>query len=62
MPLVRTLTGGLLPERLAAAYGLPRHPRRYRAAIAVVRVLARITPRRLSELPSRRLLARIPAH
>ena len=62
MPLVRTLTGGLLPESLAAAYGLPRHPRRYRAAVAAVRVLARLTPRRLSELPSRRLLARIPAH
>ena len=62
MPLVRTVTGGLLPEQLATEYGLPRHPRRYRAAIAVVRVIARVTPRRLSELPSRRLLARIPAH
>jgi len=62
MPLVRTLTAGLLPPGVATAYGLPRHPRRYRAAITVVRVIARITPRRLSELPSRRLLTRIPAH
>jgi uncharacterized protein (DUF2236 family) len=62
MPLVRTLTGGLIPESLAAAYGLPRHPARFRMAIGVVRVIARLTPRRVSELPSRRLLARIPAH
>jgi uncharacterized protein (DUF2236 family) len=62
MPLVRTLTGGLLPESLAAEYGLPRRPARFRMAIAVVRVIARLTPRRVSELPSRRLLRRIPAY
>jgi len=62
MPLVRTVTTGLLPDRIRDAYGLSWHPRRFRAVIAVVRVLAWLTPRRLSELPSRRLLARIPAH
>jgi len=56
MPLVRTLTSGLLPPSVREAYGLAWHPRRYRAAIAVVRVLRRVTPRRLRELPSRRLL------
>jgi uncharacterized protein (DUF2236 family) len=57
MPLVRTLTAGLLPESVRDAYGLVHHPSRYRAAIRLVRVLRRVTPRRLRELPSRRLLA-----
>ena len=57
MPLVRTVTAGLLPESVRAAYGLPHHPRRYRMAIGFARVLVRVTPRRLRELPSRRLLA-----
>ena len=59
MPLIRVLTSGLLPVSVREAYGLPHHPARYRAAIGFVRVLRRLTPRRLRELPSRRLLARL---
>jgi len=59
MPLVRSVTSGLLPVSVREAYGLPHHPRRYRAAIGFARVLTRVTPRRLRELPSRRLLARL---
>jgi uncharacterized protein (DUF2236 family) len=62
MPLVRTVTAGLLPARVRDAYGLAWHPRRFRAAVGFVRVLAAVAPRRLRELPARRLLARIPAH
>ncbi len=61
MPLVRTVTAGLLPESVREAYGLPHHAARYRAAIGFVRVLTRVTPRRLRELPSRRLLAALTA-
>lgn len=57
MPLVRVLTSGLLPRSVREAYGLPHDPRRYAAAIVLVRVLRGVTPRRLRELPSRRLLA-----
>ena len=56
MPLVRVVTSGLLPASVREAYGLPWHPRRYRAAIGFIRLLRRVTPRRLRELPSRRLL------
>jgi uncharacterized protein (DUF2236 family) len=59
MPLVRTLTAGLLPASVRDAYGLPQHPRRYRASLGVARTLVRITPRGLRELPSRRLLAEL---
>ena len=61
MPLVRVLTSGLLPQTVREAYGLPHHPARYRAAIGLVKVLTRITPRWLRELPSRRLLAGLTA-
>lgn len=57
LPAVREFTAVLLPPALRAAYGLPDHPRRGRAVVGVARVLTRITPRRLRELPSRRLLA-----
>ncbi|MBN9605954.1 MAG: DUF2236 domain-containing protein [Actinomycetales bacterium] len=57
MPLGRAITAGLLPASVREAYGLPHRPRAVAAAIGLVRVLARITPRRLRELPSRRLLA-----
>jgi uncharacterized protein (DUF2236 family) len=56
MPLVRLVTAGLLPAKVRDAYGLPHHPAQYRAAIWFVRTVVRITPRRLRELPSRRLL------
>lgn len=59
MPLVRCLTAGMLPADLRAAYQLPDNPRRYRAALGFVRVLARVTPRRLREWPSRYYLARL---
>jgi uncharacterized protein (DUF2236 family) len=57
LPATREFTAVLLPPRLRAAYGLPHHPRRGRAVVAVMRALVRVAPRRLIELPSRRLLA-----
>jgi uncharacterized protein (DUF2236 family) len=57
MPAAREFTALLLPPALRTAYGIPWHPRRARAVLAFVRVLARVTPRRLRELPARRLLA-----
>jgi uncharacterized protein (DUF2236 family) len=57
LPAAREFTAILLPPQLRAAYGLPQHPRRGRAALAFARLLARVTPRRIRELPSRRLLA-----
>jgi uncharacterized protein (DUF2236 family) len=59
MPAAREFTALLLPPALREAYGIPWHPRRARAVLAVVRVLARITPRRVRELPARRLLAAV---
>lgn len=59
LPAVREFTAVLLPPAIRAAYGLPDHPRRARAVVRVARVLARLTPRRLRELPSRRLLAEL---
>jgi uncharacterized protein (DUF2236 family) len=56
LPLGRTLTAGLLPASIRDAYGLPFRPRAFRRAVRVARLAARITPRRLRELPSRRLL------
>ena len=55
MPLGRVVTAGLLPASVRDAYGLPDEPRKFRAAIRVLRVLARITPRRVRALPSRLL-------
>ena len=59
MPLGRTITAGLLPASVRTAFGLPHYERRFRRAVRLARVLVRITPRRLRELPSRRLLARL---
>ena len=56
MPLGRTLTSGLLPASVREGYGLPDRPRSLRRAVRVARAAARITPRGLRELPSRRLL------
>ncbi len=56
LPLGRTLTAGLLPASVRDAYGLPWHPRAFARAVRVARLAARLTPRRLRELPSRRLL------
>jgi uncharacterized protein (DUF2236 family) len=57
MPVVTELTAGMLPSALRDGYGLVLHPHRYRATVGLLRVLHRITPRRIRELPSRRLLA-----
>lgn len=57
LPAAREFTAVLLPPQLRAAYGIPWHPRRARLAVAVARILVRVTPRRLRELPARRLLA-----
>lgn len=56
MPLGRTITAGLLPASVREAYGLPHDPRAFRRALRFARVAARLTPRGLRELPSRRLL------
>lgn len=56
MPLGRTLTAGLLPASIRDAYGLPVRPRAFRRAVRVARLAARLTPRRVRELPSRRLV------
>jgi len=56
MPLGRSVTAALLPDAIRDAYGFPRRPRRERAALRTVRVLARLTPRRIRRLPSRLLL------
>jgi uncharacterized protein (DUF2236 family) len=55
MPLVRGVTADLLPPRIRVAYDLPSS----RAAVPVLRVLVRVAPRALRELPSRRLLGRL---
>jgi len=61
LPAVREFTALLLPAAVRAAYGIPFHPRRAGAVLALVRVLVRIVPRRVRELPSRRLLGALSA-
>lgn len=56
LPLGRTLTAGVLPPSVGDAFGLPRSPRAFGRAVRVARLAARLTPRRVRELPSRRLL------
>ena len=57
LPAAREFTALLLPAAVRDAYGIPLHPRRARAVLALARLLVRVVPRRLRELPSRRLLA-----
>lgn len=56
LPAAREFTAVLLPPDLRAAYGIPWHPRRAAAVVGLARFLVRVTPRRLRELPARRLL------
>ncbi len=60
MPLARALTAALLPPPVRAAYGLRAHPRRVAAALALLRPVYRALPRRVRQLPARRLLASRP--
>ena len=57
LPAVREFTALLLPSAVREAYGIPLHPRRAGAVLALARALVRVVPRRLRELPSRRMLA-----
>lgn len=51
LPATRELTAVLLPPRLRDAYGLPNHPLRGRAVVAVARAIVRLVPRLLRERP-----------
>jgi len=67
MPLVRLVTAGLLPDSVRRGYGLPWSParaRRFRATMSLIAVVNRMLPRRIRELPMRRLLRtiRTPRH
>lgn len=57
LPAAREVTAALLPPGVRDAYGIPWHPRRTAAVVIVARVVVRLIPRRVRELPSRRLLA-----
>ncbi|QKS21788.1 DUF2236 domain-containing protein [Curtobacterium sp. Csp1] len=59
MPLVRTVTVGMLPDALRAAYGFPwgpREQRRFRRAVRLVRGVRRMVPAALLRLPGPLLL------
>jgi uncharacterized protein (DUF2236 family) len=56
LPTGRLVTATLLPDRIRDAYDFPRRPGRERAALALVRALVRLTPRRIRQLPARLLL------
>ncbi|WP_181408418.1 oxygenase MpaB family protein [Schumannella sp. 10F1B-5-1] len=62
MPLVRILTPALLPPAVREAYGLRVHRVRAAVLLAALRTLLTLIPRRLRELPSRRLLAQLRRH
>lgn len=62
MPLVRILTPALLPPPVREAYGLRVHRVRAAVLLAALRTLLTLIPRRLRELPSRRLLAQLRRH
>lgn len=60
MPLGRLVTAGMLPPAVRAAYGqrwTPALERRYRRTLRGIRMLWRLMPRALRELPARRLRA-----
>jgi len=59
MPLAATVTVGLLPPAVREGYGLRHDPRRYRRTVRLLRAVIRVLPRRLRELPARRLLAAV---
>ncbi len=62
MPLARLVTAGLLGSELRNAYRMPwgpRRARRYELAMTAMRLVNRMLPRRVRELPMRRLLAQI---
>jgi uncharacterized protein (DUF2236 family) len=59
LPLVRLLTSSLLTPQLRDAFRLPRRPRRSALAWGVLRVIARLAPRRVREWPSRFYLRRL---
>ncbi|WP_165069762.1 oxygenase MpaB family protein [Marisediminicola senii] len=62
MPLARLVTTGLLPPRLRAAYALPwtaARERRFDRAMATIRIVNRMLPRRVREWPKNYLLRRV---
>jgi uncharacterized protein (DUF2236 family) len=62
LPAVREFTALLLPADVRDAYGIPLHPRRAGAVLALARLLVRVVPRRVRERPSRRMLAALSEH
>lgn len=63
MPLARLVTAGLLPEEVRTQFGLPwgpRRKRRFALALAALRGVNRVLPRRVREWPKTMLLSRIP--
>lgn len=62
MPLARLVTAGLLPARIRNQFRLswgPRRERRFDLAIAVLRTVNRMLPRRLRQWPKNALLREI---
>lgn len=63
MPLARLLTAGLLPATVREMFGLPwpaSRQRGFNAAMMLMRVLARFTPRVIRHAPMRYYLKRVP--
>lgn len=61
MPLVRTITAGLLDEELRSAYGLRMRPRRFALALWVMRTIYPRLPKRIRHAPVRYYLRRFRA-
>lgn len=55
LPAGRLVTAALLPAGVRDVYGLPRRPRRERAALALARGVVRVMPRRVRQWPARLL-------